>query len=144
MKAGFRAILGGIFLLAIFGFLGWLLAPALWTDWQIRDQPLVEARDVQVTEAKCRTKLFVLSFCDVEFTDATSQKHSFFYFIAGMNSGETVSIMRSGSDSSVYTTSLGMAYFYDRLLSFLAGVVILLLIVYGIVKNVASPAAKPA
>ena len=144
MKSTLKTVFAGLFLAAIFGFLGWLIVPSLWTDWQIRDQQLVEATDIQISEGKCRTKVFVLSFCEIEFTDTANEKHSFFYFITGMNSNETFSVMRSSTDNSVYTTTLGMAYFYDRLLSFLGGVVILLVIVYAGVKSLFSPREKLA
>jgi hypothetical protein len=132
-------IVAGLVLIAAVGLLSWPVAPTLWSDLQLRNQPLVEATDINVSDGKCRTKVFVLSFCEIEFTDAAQSRHSFYYFITAMSSNESFAILRSPQNTALYTTSLGMAYLANRAASFLAGLTILALIVFSAASRRSEP-----
>lgn len=96
-----------------------------------RGQTFVPAPEVQLVGGKCKSRLFVITACTIDLADArTSTKTSKEYFFLGSNS-QTISIMRSASDESYLTTSLGEETFWMRLLMLLP---LLGMFLFGAVK----------
>ncbi len=79
----------------------------------------------------------ILSYCQIEFTDTAKAKHSFLYVIPNLGPDASFKILRTAGDgATTYTTTLGMTYLINRALSFLAGSLVVLLIVWGTARFV--------
>jgi hypothetical protein len=116
------------------GFFGWWVGPGLWTDYALRNQTLEAAQGGQITEARCKTKAFVMTFCDIAYKDPAGE-HDFAYLILGMNSDERVSVLRSKTEPGLLTTNIGMSYFIDRLISFVALQIFLIFGVFALLAK---------
>ena len=130
MKNFFAAIV----LIAVAGFFGWWMGPSLWTDYNLRGQTLEAARDATITKASCKTKLFVISFCDVTYKDQAGE-HDLAYLILGLDSDEQIAMLRAKQSPQIMTTSLGMSYFTDRVISFAALELILIFSVFALIAK---------
>ncbi|MGH6815944.1 MAG: hypothetical protein ACREC6_09580, partial [Hyphomicrobiaceae bacterium] len=110
-----------------------LLGPVLWDDFNIRNDPIAVVRDMRITEAKCRTRIFVVTLCDIKMTDAAGSANTreFNYLIVGGLGDETVMPQRSQGPSPILTTNIGMDYLINRLVSFVAVMVCLAAIALG-------------
>ena len=127
-----KMVLAFLVMLVITGGMGWMLTPTLWSDYQIKDTEKLTASDVQLKEAECQTKLFVISFCTFKMlpdgaSDAITQR----YLMLGQFGGETVSVLRPVSGSDTLTTSIGMNYLTNRIISWFVMMGLLLLLVLG-------------
>ncbi len=109
----------GIFAL-LFGLLAgalWWLGPDLARDWRIDDP--VEAGGVRIEEARCRSRLVLITVCDVRFVDdrsAEAARRTLWYFFIDRADPEKIVLLRSKSDPAAITTNLGLDEFYNRLL----------------------------
>jgi hypothetical protein len=113
----------GIFVL-LFGLLAGALAwlgPDLARDWRIGGE-VVEARGARIEQARCRSRLVLVTVCDIAFLDeraATPARETLWYFFIDTAGREPVVLVRpkSGGDAAALTTNLGLDKFYHRLLA---------------------------
>ena len=88
--------------------------------------------DMQITEARCRTKVFVISFCDIKAQGLPQgEKHKFAYLILGSMGGESVSLLRSQEHTEIVTSNIGIDYFWNRVATFVVFVGLLAALVIG-------------
>jgi hypothetical protein len=105
------------------------LAPSLWSDWQMRNQELTETNSVYVEKASCNVRLFV-SFCEISVREKT---FPVFYLITGFDTGKSLNILQPKNAAAtlavahvdtktppVFTTDIGMTYFWNRFTTFIA------------------------
>jgi hypothetical protein len=108
----------------LFGFFCWWLGGDLLNDFTHRNDKFEVVRDAQIVEAKCKSKLFVLSFCDIKAKGAgiTENTREFGYFILGGVGDDRVALQRTvgpGSATDRYlTTTTGVDYLVTRIISF--------------------------
>ena len=117
-----KQIAAGLFFGALCAFLIYLLGPPLMSDFGRDAKSLVPARGVAVNEAKCKTYVFVVAFCNVKLTgrQLAGGSQRIEYLMLGRPGGESVRAMQSpGSGPASVTTSFGMSHLTNRLVSFL-------------------------
>jgi hypothetical protein len=120
-----KKLLAGLFFLAITGILGWLVGKDLWADFQHRNAQYESVRDARITEAKCKSKLFVIAFCDIKATGTLLPGGSIElnYFILGGIGDEPIGLQRAkgpGAPTTRHvTTNYGMDHLVTRIVSFL-------------------------
>ena len=118
MTAAFLVLAG------LFGFMGWLFGVDLKEDFVHRGDIFEVVRDAEIVEARCKTKLFVFSFCDVKAKGAgvAGGVREFNYFVFGGLGEERVTLKRAqgvGPGTSRFlTTSVGMDYLTTRIVSY--------------------------
>ncbi len=143
-----KNLLGVLFMLAVFGFMGWMLGGDLWADFQHRNDTFENVRDARIVSAKCKSKLFVISFCDVKAQGASisGNEREFSYFILGGLGDEGIGLRRaqgSGLATSRYlTTTTGIDYLTTRIVSFVVLMGILGAIVVGLLLAFGSKGNK--
>lgn len=109
-----KALLATLFFGAIAVFFVWFMGPAIWKDFRTDASTLVPAVEHRVTEAKCRSRVFVVTTCDVELTNVTtSETTDFDYLIFGRMGGESVYGLQS-ADGKTLTTNTGMDNLTNR------------------------------
>jgi hypothetical protein len=107
----------GLVCLGLAALFGWLLASDLIQDIRHRNDTLAEAQDIRLVSGKCKTRLFVMSICDLKMRRSSpSTEIEQTYFLLGNYGGSTVSILRSQQDPSYITTSMGREQFWNRLI----------------------------
>jgi hypothetical protein len=112
----------GVFIM-LFGLLFaavWWLGPDLARDWRIRGDAAAAGTAV-LEQAQCRSRLSVLTVCDITYTDAGSSAtphRTMWYFFIGRRGEEPIALVRSRSDPGAVSTNIGLATFYSRLLVF--------------------------
>lgn len=112
-----KAFLAALFFGAIGVFLVWFMGPSVWQDFQTDESKLVPALDYRVTEAKCKSRVFVVTSCDVELTNqVTNEEVDFDYFMFGRFGGESVYGLKT-IDGETLTTNIGMEYATNRLMT---------------------------
>jgi hypothetical protein len=113
-----------LFMAMLFCGLGWWLGGDLWHDFTHRADKFEPARDAQIVEAKCKSKLFVISFCDVKVKGAgvSGGEREFSYFLLGGVWGDSVAAQRSAGPGPAkdryLTTTIGIDYLITRIVSF--------------------------
>ncbi len=124
-----------LFMAGLVGFFCWWLGPGLISDYGLRNETLVPVTDMQITEAKCRSKLFVISFCDIEAEGPRQgEKNELSYLILGSMGGENVGLLRSLEHPDVVTSNIGIDYFWNRVASFIVfGGLLAALVIGGII-----------
>jgi hypothetical protein len=115
----------GIFVL-LFGLLAGALAwlgPDLVRDWRIGGE-VVEARGGRIEQARCRSRLVLVTVCDIAFVDeraAAPTRETLWYFFIDTAGREPIVLVRpkaaTGADATAITTNLGLDKFYHRLLA---------------------------
>lgn len=110
--------------------LGWMFGPPLWQDLQLRGERLEAVADGRITEAKCRSKLFVVTWCDVDY-DRGGAKGSFAYLLFGQLGGERVGLQHAPGASDALTTTLGMDYLLDRVIAFIVFMGLMIGLTFG-------------
>lgn len=133
-----KIALSTLFMLVLVGFFIWWLGPRLVNDFSARADHFAPITDMRIAEAKCRSKLFVISFCDIKTEGpAQGEKHQLSYLILGSLGGERVSLLRSQEHPQLLTSNIGVDYFWNRVLSFAVFVGLLgALVVGGIVSMI--------
>ena len=120
-----KRLLAFLFMLGLFGFMGWLLGGDLWADYQHRNDTFENVRDAKIISAKCKSKLFVISFCDVKAQGPSvpGNEREFSYFILGGLGDEGIGLRRSAGSGPVtsrfLTTTTGIDYLTTRIVSYL-------------------------
>jgi hypothetical protein len=108
----------GVFALLIGSLAGllWWLGPNLVRDWRIGDAAV--AGDVRIEEARCRSRFFVLQFCNVTLAEdgtATAAKRTLWYVYLGTGGSDRVVVaLRSRSDPALLSTDLGQEQLLSR------------------------------
>jgi hypothetical protein len=115
----------GLFAL-LFGLLAgalWWLGPDLARDWRI-DGEVVHAEGARIEEARCRSRLFLLTACDITVLDerrADPSRRTLWYFFIDRAESESIVLVRPKSaprsDPQAITTNLGLDKLYHRLLA---------------------------
>ena len=113
------------------------MAPPLLNDARIRQNPAI-AQDGEVADGSCQTRL-AITFCDATLTapgpDGTAFRSDVSYFFLDIHSGDyDTEVVQSADDPHLLTTTLGLDYFWDRVLCFAAAVVLLVVGVIGMVR----------
>ena len=113
MKVGLAAV--AMILLACATI--WLWGPLILKDYQLSGQSLQPTTAFAVTDARCKTKVFFLSSCDVTLEPSAGRgaKQEFDYFILGRMGGESVYPMVDPATNAV-TTNIGVEYITNRIL----------------------------
>lgn len=120
--AGLFAMLFGLVAGAL-----WWLGPDLARDWRIGGE-VMRAEGARIEEARCRSRLVLLTVCDIAFVDARSAdagRRTLWYFFIDTAGQEPIILLRATSNEEAITTNLGVDKFYHRLLA-LIGIVGLL------------------
>lgn len=126
-----KAFLAALFFGAIGFFLLWLMGPSIWQDFRTDQDKLVPAFEYSVTEARCKSRVFVVTSCDVELTNkATNEEIDFDYFMFGRLGGESVYGLKS-VDGQTLTTNIGMEYVTNRLITMIIFTLFCLAMVVG-------------
>ena len=110
-----------IFFAALFmalcgGILGYLIGPPILADLRANRATLEPARTLTIKEARCRSKLFVLSFCDVKYDGAS--KGELNYFILSNMGGEPIQLLSPKGKPGPVTSNIGVDYLTNRIVSF--------------------------
>jgi hypothetical protein len=136
-----KSLAAFLFMALLLGFMGWWLGGDLWNDVTHRNDKYEEVRDAQIVEAKCKSKLFLISFCDVKVrgTGVVDGYREFSYFLLGGVGNDGVGLRRTqGAEPAqvrYLTTTIGLDYLITRIVSFvvlmgmLAAVVVWMLVV---------------
>ena len=94
-------LLLGVFLIALGPLFWWWLGDGLVQD-MLAPSDLQQARDVRVTEARCKTKTFIFTDCSIK-----TSAGNFEYFFIRTELPDNVSVLRSPSRPSYLTTTIG-------------------------------------
>jgi hypothetical protein len=119
-----KRLLAALFILVLTGFFGWWFGQDLWADFQHRAAQFEPVRDARITEAKCKSKLFVIAFCDIKATGASlaGGRAEFSYFMLGGAGDDPIGLQRvtgPGAATTRYvTTTYGIEHFWSRVISF--------------------------
>jgi hypothetical protein len=111
-------------MLTVFCGIGWLLSGDLWSDFRHRNDKFEAVRDAKIVSAKCKSKLFIMAFCDIKAQGAgvPGNEREFTYFIIGGLGDEGVGLRRSegaGAPASRYlTTTMGIDFLTTRIVSY--------------------------
>ena len=134
----------GLFVL-LFGLLAgamWWLGPDLVQDWRA-GRDTVEARNVRIVEASCRSRLLVFTVCDITVAEAGASapaRTAWYFFIGAASRGPIVLLrpqLAPAFGPAAITTNLGQEKLYYRLLAltlivaFLAFCIVVAVEVYG-------------
>ena len=124
-----------VFCLLLSTFAFWLWAPSIWADLMLRGGKLERSPHYVIDEARCRTRAFVISVCDITLKPAAGGPGiEFDYLILGKLDGEPVHILAPDTGGQV-TTNIGIDYAINRLAMLLAfGGGLLLLSFWGAVR----------
>lgn len=129
-----KALLAALFFGAIGVFFIWLMGPAVWKDFQTDETKLIPALEHRVTEARCKSRAFIITTCDVELTHrSTNEAVKFDYLIFGRMGGETVYGLKS-ADGKTLTTNTGMDNLTNRIISLIAFMVLIIALVFAAIK----------
>lgn len=136
-----RIILLIVLELVLIGMLAALfvwMAPPLLNDARIRQNPAI-AEDGELVDGKCQTKL-IMTFCDATLTapgpDGTAFRSDVSYFFLDVHLGDyDTEVVQSADDPHLLTTTLGLDYFWDRVLCFIAAVVLLVIGIIGMPRG---------
>lgn len=115
-----KAALAALFFALLLGFFAWLLAPGILADYALDRNALEPAAGVRIKEARCKSKMFVISLCEVKVEPAETAgaiPAEFDYLIFGNLGDERVQILRSKLDGRL-TTNVGLDYLVNRVVSF--------------------------
>ena len=129
--AKFKLLLASAIMFAITGFFVMWLGPDLKSDFQNRSAHFEPARDVRITQARCRSKLFVISFCEISLSgkNVPGGKQEISYLIFGGLGDEPIGLMRTATPGAggqhAFSTRIGMDYLTNRIISFAVFVVLL-------------------
>lgn len=119
-----KAFLAALFFGAFGVFFVWFMGPSVWKDFQTDESKLVPALEYRVTEARCKSRVFVVTTCDIELTHMTTNEAvDFDYLIFGRMGGESVYGLQS-ADGKTLTTNTGMDNLTNRIISLIAFIVL--------------------
>ncbi len=109
----------GVFFLAVcFAFCAYLWVPGVLSDLTLDASTLQPAEAVEVKAAKCTVHAFVVSTCEISVHDkAADQTVDFHYALLGNLGGEGFTVLRSTDDAELLTTSVGLDYVWNRLVT---------------------------
>jgi hypothetical protein len=118
-------IFAGLVLIGIGAVIGWLWAPGLWSDWTVRNEPLTEVTDIRVVNGgKCRSTARVIWTCNIRIAPRDPRDRSFDekfqYAIFGLETDQTLRVMRTSAGPSVYTTDIGLKFLMNRIAVFVS------------------------
>ncbi len=109
-----------LLLILLGGVVAWL-GPGIASDWRMRGDA-VAATDVRAQDARCRSWLAALRFCNVtlvaEKGEAAGERAQWYVFIGGAGD-QPMTPLRSTSDASRISTGLGLEKVYSRLITLL-------------------------
>lgn len=131
-----KRLLGGLVALALIVAAGYFLAPSLWSDFQHRGDEFAAATDVSLKDGSCRTKLFVVNFCDMELAGTglpEGSRHNI--YLTMFNEKDSLEVLRSTTDPTYVTTDFGMDALWTRVGTFIAIVGFLLVWLVGAVRG---------
>jgi hypothetical protein len=94
-------LLLGLFLVALGPLFWWWLGDGLVQD-VLAPADLQQARDIRVTEARCKTKTFIFTDCSIK-----TSARNFEYFFIRTELADTVAVLRSSSKPTYLTTTIG-------------------------------------
>lgn len=131
-------LLAEIILIALLAGAVWWMGPSLLNDARIRQNPAV-AEAGTVTDGECKTKL-AITFCDATLAapaaDGATVSAKVSYLFVDLHFGDyDTDVVQSAEDPRLLTTSLGLDYFWNRVASFAAAVVLLLAGIVGLVRT---------
>ena len=105
----------GVNCVLIGGSLAWFMVPGVWADLTIDKESLFRAPEYAVTEAECKTKMFVFGSCDLEFThQQTGEEVKRDFMVFGNFGGESVYALKS--PDGYVTSNVGLDAVWNRAL----------------------------
>jgi hypothetical protein len=129
-----KALLAALFFGAIGVFFVWFMGPSVWKDFNTDEGKLVPALEYRVTEASCKSRVFVVTTCDVELTHMTTNESvDFDYLIFGRMGGETVYGLQT-ADGKTLTTNTGMDNLTNRIISLIAFIILVFGLAFAGIK----------
>lgn len=113
-------ILGGL----LAGMVVWM-GPSLLNDARIRQNPAIAEDGVVSNDAKCRNNLAVVTICDARLTatgpDGNALTTRVSYLFVDLHFDDyDVAVVQSADDPRLITTTLGLEYFWNRVICFAA------------------------
>ena len=114
------AYLGALMFAAIIAASAVWVAPALITDWKIRESAVI-VPDGHLTDGKCSTKLFV-DICDVTLTAPGPRgeiRRDVHYLFVSFTGRFRASVVGDPAHPEWISTDLGLDYFWNRALTLL-------------------------
>lgn len=134
--ASITMIAGVLVVLGVAAWVGFMLAPPLWSDYQVRETA-VPSRDVRMLNGRCRTRLFLLHDCDVHLRyDAKGRqavREVHYLFVAPGGGNFTVQGRVDPRRPELLTSDLGIDYLWNRIATALAMAAIGALIGLGLI-----------
>lgn len=110
-----KLILSVLFFLLLGGFFIWVFGPDIASDYKVDSKELQESRDYKVDKASCKSKVFVISTCEINVSHISDgSTKEFNYFILNSLGGESVYPLVS--NNGALTTNIGIDYFWNRVI----------------------------
>jgi len=120
-----RQLWPSLLFLVVGGALVWLIGIELWGDYQVRNGQFEGVQDARIAEARCKTHLFVASFCDIRAagTSLPGGRLDLRYFLLGSTDASApIALLRaSGPEPAALrhvTSTYGMEHLTTRIVSF--------------------------
>lgn len=122
-----KALLGltGVFCLFLGAALVWTYGPSVWRDSMVDVSTLEDATNYELGDGGCSSYAAVFIFCDMSFShQKTAEVVEMTYLLSGGMDSTSVYAMQTPDDSWI-TSSLGMKYILNRMLSIIGLCVLL-------------------
>ena len=110
--------LGVLVVLGVAALVGFLLAPPLWSDYQVRETA-VASRDVRMVSGRCRTRTFLMHDCTLNLRYDAKGRHTerevHYLFVAPGSGNFTVQARVDHQRPELLTSDLGIDYLWNRI-----------------------------
>jgi hypothetical protein len=120
-----RQLWPSLLFLVVGGGLVWLIGMDLWADYRLRDAQFERVQDARIAEAQCKTRLFVMAFCDIRAAGAAlpGGRLDLHYFLLGdTDANSPIALLRASGPEPValrhVTSTYGMEHLTTRVMSF--------------------------
>lgn len=118
VAALFTALGGLAFVVGVSALMIMIVAPPIWTDWQVRETA-VASREARLVTGRCRTRVFLLHDCDLTLAWASKgqsvQREVHYLFLAPGSGNFTTQARVDPQRPQMLTTDLGIDYLWNRI-----------------------------
>lgn len=123
------------FFILVFGSGLWLYTPGVLRDGSAGQTRLIPAFGMRLTDASCKSALFVVSFCSVSYkTSVATLDKTIRYMVLGTAGGERVRLMQR-LDTGEVVTDFGVASYKRRVGALAASVLMILFLIVAQVMH---------